>query len=76
MCQAKVLIERDGERELVMEDVVNLWVEGDTVWLTQLLEQPTAIRATIKGADFLRHTVTLAPLNREGEIRNDRYEGR
>jgi predicted RNA-binding protein len=67
MCQAKVFIERDGYRELVMDDVISLWVEDDTVWVTQLLEEPVAIRAAVKGADFLRHTVTLAPLSPEGD---------
>jgi predicted RNA-binding protein len=67
MCQAKVFIERNDHRELVMDEVVNLWVEGDTVWITRLLEEPVAVCAAVKEADFLRHTVTLVPLNPEGD---------
>jgi predicted RNA-binding protein len=69
MCQATVYLERNGNQELVMNDVANLLVEGDTVWVSQLLEEPVAVQAIIKEADFLRHTVVLAAIEdmREGE---------
>jgi predicted RNA-binding protein len=69
MCQATVYLERNGDQELVMNDVANLLVEGDTVWVSQLLEEPVAVQAIIKEADFLRHTVVLAAIEdmREGE---------
>ena len=69
MCQATVYLERNGNQELVMNDVANLWVEGDTVWVSQFLEEPVAVQAIIKEADFLRHTVVLAAIEelREGE---------
>ncbi|GAB4473434.1 MAG: hypothetical protein Kow00124_12400 [Anaerolineae bacterium] len=66
MCQAKVYLERGGQRELVMTDVANLWVDGDTVWVAQFLEEPVAVRAAVKGADFMTHTVLLTPID-EGE---------
>lgn len=61
MCQATVYLERDGERELIMEDVADLWVDGDTVWVSQFLEEPVGVRAVVRGANFLKHTVILAP---------------
>jgi predicted RNA-binding protein len=69
MCQATVYLERNGNQELVMNDVANLLVEGDTVWVSQFLEEPVAVHAVIKEADFLRHTVVLAAIEdmREGE---------
>jgi predicted RNA-binding protein len=66
MCQATVYLERDGDRELVMDEVTNLWVEDRVVWVSQFLETPVAVRAAIKSADFLKHTVLLAPVD-EGE---------
>jgi predicted RNA-binding protein len=66
MCQATVYLERDGSQELIMDEVTNLWFEDDTVWVSQLLETPVAVRAVIKSADFLKHTVLLAPVD-EGE---------
>ena len=67
MCLATVYLERGGERELVMDEVINLWVEGDTVWISQSLEEPVAVHAVLTGADFLKHTVILGVLeDRDG----------
>jgi predicted RNA-binding protein len=60
MCQATVYLERDGGQELVMDEVTNLWVEDGVVWVSQFLEEPVAVHAVIKSADFLRHSVLLA----------------
>ena len=62
MCQAKILIEGKGEQELFMEDVVHLQVDGDTLWLRRLLEEPVSLRAKVLEADFLEHTVTVLPI--------------
>jgi predicted RNA-binding protein len=60
MCQATVYLERDDDRELVMDEVTNLWVEDRVVWVSQFLEEPVAVHAVIKSADFLNHSVLLA----------------
>lgn len=62
MCQATVYLERDGKRELIMKDVASLWVEDDTIWVSQFLEEPVSVRAVVKGADFLDHTVVLVAI--------------
>jgi predicted RNA-binding protein len=67
MCQAKVYLERDGDRQLLMSDVANLWVEGDTVWVSQFLEEPVAVHAVVKRADFMTHTVLLAAIDADEE---------
>jgi len=67
MCQAKILLQREGGREVWMEDVTHLRVEGDVIWLTRLFESPTALRATILEADFLEHTVSLIPISNGDE---------
>ncbi|HEY47827.1 MAG: hypothetical protein AMJ88_01640 [Anaerolineae bacterium SM23_ 63] len=68
MCQAKILLQRDGGREVWMEDVTHLRVEGDVIWLTRLFESPTTVQARILEADFLEHTVLLIPINNEDEV--------
>ena len=65
MCQATVYLERDGSRDLIMDEVTNLWFEDDTVWISQFLETPVAVRAVIKSADFLNHTVLLAAVEKK-----------
>ena len=73
MCLATVYLERDGERELVMDEVINLRIEGNTVWISQSLEGPVAVHAVLTGADFLKHTVILSALeDREGVDREGR----
>jgi predicted RNA-binding protein len=62
MCQAKVILLHNDKRETIMEDVTQMKVEGENVWLSRFFEPPTAIRATVKEADFLKHTVVLMPL--------------
>ena len=67
MCQAKVILLHQDQSETVMEDVAHLKVEGDRVWLSRIFEPPTSLRAAVKEADFLKHTVVLVPL--EGDER-------
>jgi predicted RNA-binding protein len=63
MCQAKVILLHNDKLETIMEDVTHLKVEGDIVWLSRFFEPPTSLRATVKEADFLKHTVVLIPLD-------------
>jgi predicted RNA-binding protein len=67
MCQAKVILHHNGQSETIMEDVTHLKVEGDVVWLSRFFEPPVSYRATVKEADFLKHTVIIEPL--EGDER-------
>lgn len=53
-----------------MEDVILLQVEGDRIQLSQFFEAPTALHASVKEVDFLKHTVTLIPT--EGETEGER----
>jgi predicted RNA-binding protein len=62
MCQAKVILLHNEKSETIMEDVTHLKVEGEKVWLSRFFEPPTALRAVLKEADFLKHTVILVPL--------------
>jgi len=63
MCQAKIILLHQDKSETIMEDVTHLKVEGEEVWLSRFFEPPTSIRATVKEADFLKHTVILVPLD-------------
>jgi predicted RNA-binding protein len=63
MCEARVYMERDGQREKVMEDVVRIESTETGIVLTKLLEPPQTVQGIIREIDFLKHSVTLA---REG----------
>jgi len=64
MCQAKVLLQCGDGSEVIMEDVTFLKVEGDVVWLSRFFEPPVAVQAVFREVDFLKHTVTLFPLDK------------
>jgi predicted RNA-binding protein len=61
MCQAKILLEEPGGEKLFMKDVVYLRVEGGSIVLKRLLEDPVELQAELLEADFLKHTVRLRP---------------
>jgi len=59
MCEATVYLERDGQREKVLEDVVRIESTATGIVLTKFLEPPQTIQAVIREVDFLKHLVTL-----------------
>jgi predicted RNA-binding protein len=52
-------MERDGQREKVMEDVVRIESTESGIVLTKLLEPPQTVQGIIREIDFLKHSVTL-----------------
>ncbi len=68
MCQAKIILKRDEHQEIVMEDVIYLRIDGDEVEVSRFFEEPVVLRASVKALDFLKHTITLVPLEGEKDI--------
>jgi len=67
MCEATVYIERDGQREKVLKDVVRIASTGTGLALIRLLGPPKTVRGVIRKVDFLKHKVTLAVEDTEHE---------
>ncbi len=59
MCEATVYLERDGQREKVLEDVVRVESTDAGIVLTKFFQPPQTIQAVIREIDFLKHSVTL-----------------
>lgn len=61
MCESNVFIERAGAvtRELVMEDVVRVTVEGERIRLTGILGETREVTGRIAEIDLIKHTITL-----------------
>lgn len=69
MCEATVYLERDGQREKVLEDVVRIEPGEAGVVLTKLFEPPKTLQADIREIDLLKHVVTLvAPTRASGML--------
>lgn len=62
MCQAKVFLVRDGASELVAQDVIQLEVGAEGVALSTFFDEAKQVRGRVTSIDFLKHTVTLVPL--------------
>jgi predicted RNA-binding protein len=54
MCQMKIMQDKDGQQELVMEDVSQLEVVEEGIMISTLFEEPKLIPGVvIKTIDFL-----------------------
>ncbi len=54
MCQMKIMQDKDGQQELVMEDVAHLEVVENGIMISTLFEEPKLISGVaIKTIDFL-----------------------
>ena len=65
MCQAIVYIVQDGEKREIMREVTSLVPVRDGVQLATFFEEPRVVPGRVGEIDFLRHTVTLIPLESE-----------
>jgi predicted RNA-binding protein len=63
MCEVRVYMELDDQREKVMEDVMRIESTEAGIVLTKLFEPPQTVQGVIREIDFLKHSVTLT---REG----------
>lgn len=60
MCQMSVVVQKDGAEELLLEDVVNLQVEDESLTISTLFEGAQEFRdVTIRSIDFMAGKVFL-----------------
>ncbi|NPE31918.1 CooT family nickel-binding protein [Methanococcoides sp. SA1] len=52
MCELNVIVINGDEKELVMESVTKMLVDGDSIELTGIFGEKTIIFGTIKEVDF------------------------
>jgi len=66
MCLSKAYIERNGKRELLMEEIASAEIKGGKLLLRTLFGEQKEIRANIKQIDFLTHNIFLGNLKGGG----------
>lgn len=59
MCLSKAYLEKNGERELLIEEVASIEVSHDKLRLTTLFGERKEIEARIKEVDFMTHSIIL-----------------
>jgi predicted RNA-binding protein len=57
MCEASVYLVKGGEEKKIMQDVISVRPEGDTVFMATLLGEQKIVPGHISRIDFLKHTV-------------------
>jgi predicted RNA-binding protein len=62
MCQATVYLVEDGQEKEIMRDVILLEPSEEGVRLQAFFEEPVMVQAGVGRIDFLKHTVTLVPM--------------
>ena len=65
MCQATVYLVQNEQEKEIMRDVVLLEPVEGGLRLQAFFEEPIMVQARVSRIDFLKHTVTLVPV--EGE---------
>ena len=59
MCLSKAYLDKNGERQLIMEDVSSVRMENDRVLLSTLFGEREELKADIKEIDFMTHSILL-----------------
>ena len=62
MCLSKAYVERDGKRELLMEEIASVDIEAGKLLFKTLFGEQKEIEANIREIDFLSHSLVLEGL--------------
>ena len=66
MCLSKAYVDRNGKRELLMEEVASVKIEGEKLLLRTLFGEQKEIKADIREINFLTHSIVLENLKEGG----------
>ena len=62
MCQMKVMLDKEGQQELVMEDVTKLEVTEDGIRVSTFFEEPKTVSGVaVETIDFTSGILMLQP---------------
>ncbi|MFC1984313.1 CooT family nickel-binding protein [Chloroflexota bacterium] len=59
MCLSKAYIDRDGKRELLMEEVASVEIGDEKLFLKTLFGEKKEIGASIREIDFVANRIVL-----------------
>ena len=62
MCLSKAYVDRNGKRELVMEEVASVEFGDDKLLFKTLFGEQKEVKGSIKEIDFLTHSIFLEDL--------------
>lgn len=59
MCMAKAYLKHGPRKEVLLEEVAYIQLEGESLLLKPLFGEQKSVRATIREIDFLNSTILL-----------------
>ena len=75
MCLSKAYIDRNGKRELLMEEIASVEIEDEKLLLKTLFGEKRKIEASIREIDFLTNRIVLGNLKEGGDSPKDKLLG-
>ena len=66
MCLSKLYVDRNGKRELLMEEVASIEVEDNKLLFNTLFGEQKELAADLKQVDFMTHSIVLGNLREMG----------
>ncbi len=66
MCLSKAYIEGNGDKELLLEEISSVDIEGDNLIFQTLFGEQKAVKARIRRLDFMTHSILLGNLEEQG----------
>ena len=70
MCLSKAYIDRNGNREILMEEITSVKIEDDKLLFKTLFGDQKEVEATIKQIDFMTHSILLGKMKEGGALVN------
>jgi len=64
MCLSKAYVEKNGKRELLMEEIASVKNEDGKLLVKTLFGEQKEVRAKIRQIDFMTHTIILGNLDK------------
>jgi len=59
MCESTVFIEKGGKRALLMEDVVQVVVDGEAIKVTGILGERKDVKGRIAEINLMKNTIVI-----------------
>lgn len=72
MCLSKAYVERNGDRELLLEEIASVQIEDNKLLFKTLFGEQKEMKASIRQIDFMTHSVYLENLKAEDISSEDR----
>ena len=71
MCLSKAYVKKNGDRELLMEEVASVKIEDNKLLFTTLFGEQKEVRASIRQIDFMTHSIFLEDIKEGGVSSGD-----